>query len=167
MRSNSQLVLQRPSSSSQTLDVSASLLINFIINVARHTCEINATYFLGIVTTHNPPPPQGGKGGTLGISGWGCAAGTLEPLDYTRASYSFSWILLPYTRVNCPNHSYPRVPVFQKLRSLAHLKQSGNKTLYHNHFFIKKRFIYTCPPMPNTYVRIIKTIKCLYLTSSI
>ena len=25
-------------------------------------------------------------GGTLGISGWGCAAGTLEPLAYTRAS---------------------------------------------------------------------------------
>ena len=25
-------------------------------------------------------------GGTLGISGWGCAAGTLEPLTYTRAS---------------------------------------------------------------------------------
>ena len=25
-------------------------------------------------------------GGSLGISGWGCAAGTLEPLTYTRAS---------------------------------------------------------------------------------
>ena len=25
-------------------------------------------------------------GGTLGISGWGFAAGTLEPLTYTRAS---------------------------------------------------------------------------------
>ena len=25
-------------------------------------------------------------GGTLGISGWGCAAGTLAPLTYTRAS---------------------------------------------------------------------------------
>ena len=25
-------------------------------------------------------------GGTLGISGWGCAAGTLEPLAYIRAS---------------------------------------------------------------------------------
>ena len=25
-------------------------------------------------------------GGTSGISGWGCAAGTLEPLTYTRAS---------------------------------------------------------------------------------
>ena len=28
--------------------------------------------------------PRGGD--TLGISGWGCAAGTLEPLTYTRAS---------------------------------------------------------------------------------
>ena len=27
-----------------------------------------------------------GGGGTLGFSGWGCAAGTLEPLTYTRAS---------------------------------------------------------------------------------
>ena len=26
------------------------------------------------------------RGGTLGISGWGCAAGILEPLAYTRAS---------------------------------------------------------------------------------
>ena len=30
--------------------------------------------------------PPGGGGGTLEISGWGCAAGTLEPLTYTRAS---------------------------------------------------------------------------------
>ena len=29
------------------------------------------------------PPPGGG---TLGICGWGCATGTLEPLTYTRAS---------------------------------------------------------------------------------
>ena len=57
---------------------------------------------------------------TLGISGWGCAAGNLEPLTYTRAS--ISWILLPYTRVNTPNHSYPRVAVFQKLKSLAQSK---------------------------------------------
>ena len=27
-----------------------------------------------------------GGEGTLGISGWGCAAGTLEPLTYNRAS---------------------------------------------------------------------------------
>ena len=43
--------------------------------------------------------PRGGGGGvTLRISGCGCAARTLEPLAYTRAN--FSWILLPYTRVN-------------------------------------------------------------------
>ena len=30
--------------------------------------------------------PGGGGGGTLGISGWGYAAKTLEPLAYTRAS---------------------------------------------------------------------------------
>ena len=30
----------------------------------------------------------GGWGGTLGISRWGCAAGTLEPLTFTRASSS-------------------------------------------------------------------------------
>ena len=29
-----------------------------------------------------------GGGGTLGILGWGCAAGTLEPLAYTRARSS-------------------------------------------------------------------------------
>ena len=29
---------------------------------------------------------RGGGGDTLGISGWGSAAGTLEPLTYTRAS---------------------------------------------------------------------------------
>ena len=28
----------------------------------------------------------GGGGGTLGISGWECTTGTLEPLTYTRAS---------------------------------------------------------------------------------
>ena len=47
-----------------------------------------------------------GVGGTLGISGWGFDARTLELLAYTRAS--FSYILLPYTRVTSRNHSYPR-----------------------------------------------------------
>ena len=33
------------------------------------------------------PPQVGGVGGsTLGLSGWGCAAGTLKPLTYARAS---------------------------------------------------------------------------------
>ena len=30
--------------------------------------------------------PGGGGGGTLGISGWGCAVATLKPLTYTIAS---------------------------------------------------------------------------------
>ena len=31
-------------------------------------------------------PGVGGGGGTLGIFGWLCVAGTLEPVTYTRAS---------------------------------------------------------------------------------
>ena len=31
-------------------------------------------------------PGEGTGGGTLGISEWGCTAGTLRPLTYTRAS---------------------------------------------------------------------------------
>ena len=61
------------------------------------------------------------QAGTLGNSGCRWDARNLEPLAYTRASFSwillpilgktpqiratFSWILLPYTRVNSPNHS--------------------------------------------------------------
>ena len=44
-------------------------------------------------------------GGTLGISGWGCAAGTLEPSAYTRAS----------SAKFCSNQPYRRLAVFQKL----------------------------------------------------
>ena len=67
----------------------------------------------------NPP----GRGGTLGISDWGCAAGTLEPSTYTRAnSAEFCYPILLYYP------SYPRVAVFHKLvRSLA--QSSQNKTL--------------------------------------
>ena len=35
--------------------------------------------------------PRGGGGVTLGISGWRCAAGTLEPLTITRASLAEFW----------------------------------------------------------------------------
>ena len=71
----------------------------------------------------------GRGGGPLGISGWGYAAGTPEPLTYTRAiSAEF---FLPYTRVNSLNPPHPRIAVFQKLlRSLA--RSNENKTLYHN-----------------------------------
>ena len=60
-----------------------------------HT-RVGSTHQLGFLVKAITIPQ--GRGGTLGISGWGCAARTLEPLSYTRAS--FSWILLPYTRVN-------------------------------------------------------------------
>ena len=46
--------------------------------------------------------PGGGGGGTLGISGWGCAIETLEPLTYTRASSAkFCYPILELT---------PRIP---------------------------------------------------------
>ena len=66
---------------------------------------------------HNPP----GGGGSLGISGWGCAAGTLEPLTYTRASSAeFCHPILELTPQLPPPPPHPRVAVFQKLlRSLA------------------------------------------------
>ena len=57
------------------------------------------------------------RGGTLGIFVWACAARTLEPLAYTRAS--FSWILVPY----------PTVAVFRKLRSLAQSKVKPKQSL--------------------------------------
>ena len=59
------------------------------------------------------------RGGTLRISGWGCAARTLEPLAYTRVR--FSWILLPYTRVNSPNHSYPRQLINTPYQMVQHI----------------------------------------------
>ena len=73
----------------------------------------------------------GEGGGTLGISGWGCAAELLETLTYTRASSAKFCYPTLYTRVNAPNAPYPRVAVLKKLlRSLA--QSSQNKTLYHN-----------------------------------
>ena len=67
---------------------------------------------------------EGGVG-TFGLFEWGCAAGTLETLAYTRASFSeFYYPILDWTPQIPP---YPRVAVFQKqLRSLA--QSSQNKT---------------------------------------
>ena len=39
------------------------------------------TYIVSVLVWTVP-----GGGGTLGISGWGCATGSLEPLTFTRAS---------------------------------------------------------------------------------
>ena len=38
------------------------------------------------LNTNTENTPGGGGGGTLGIFGWVCAAGTLVPLAYTRVS---------------------------------------------------------------------------------
>ena len=40
----------------------------------------------GVIQFDNGVVGDNPGGGTLGISWWGCAAGTLEPLTYTRAS---------------------------------------------------------------------------------
>ena len=49
----------------------------------------------GRLCTNHP-----GGGGTLGISGWGCAAGPLEPLTYTRASSAeFCYPILAHTYI--------------------------------------------------------------------
>ena len=64
-----------------------------------------------------------GRGGTLRNFGWGCAAGTLELLAYTRASSSeFHYPILDLTP-QIPPSPHPRVAVFQKL-----LRFSQNKT---------------------------------------
>ena len=57
-------------------DVKKACIWNFRVNDSQTRCLVNR---FGI-------PPGGGGGRTLGISGWECAAGTLEPLTYTRAS---------------------------------------------------------------------------------
>ena len=61
----------------------------------RHTC---LTFYLPTKLLTNFEEAAAPRGGTLRISGCGCATRTLEPLAHTRAS--FSWILLPNTRVN-------------------------------------------------------------------
>ena len=75
--------------------------------------------------------PGGGRGGTLGIFGWGCAAGTLKPLAYTRASLACVAGGIVYqareiwrrnrctsrVRVGGGNHTIP--PVAQARASLA------------------------------------------------
>ena len=50
---------------------------------------LSCSYLIGRALGQTPTSnltPGGGGGGTLGISGWGCAVGTLEPLPYTKAS---------------------------------------------------------------------------------
>ena len=66
-----------------------------VLKSSSFTLEELATSVYGLA---DPTGYCQARGGTLRISGCGCAARTLEPLAYTRAS--FSWILPPYTRVN-------------------------------------------------------------------
>ena len=55
-----------------------------LLEVTRETLN-NSLHLLEVIhQALNNSHPRGG--GTLGIPGWGCAAGTLEPLSYTRAS---------------------------------------------------------------------------------
>ena len=50
------------------------------------------------------PDTRSPVGGTSGISGWGCATGTLETLAYTRASSAeFCYPILEYTPQIIPN----------------------------------------------------------------
>ena len=46
-------------------------------------------------------------GGTLGIFGWGCAAGTLEPLAYTRASSAEFYYPMNICHTYCVGESKP------------------------------------------------------------
>ena len=48
-----------------------------------------ATKEIGDVYTQAKPRRTAPGGGTSGITGWGCAAGTLEPLTYTRAEFCY------------------------------------------------------------------------------
>ena len=59
----------------------------------------------------------GGGGYTLGIFGWECAAGILEPLANTRArSKDFCYPILDLTpKIPPPPPPHPTVAVFQKL----------------------------------------------------
>ena len=50
-----------------------------------HCCKSLKCWLAKVICSVNQLKYRPG-GGTLGISGWGCAAGTLEPLAYTRAS---------------------------------------------------------------------------------
>ena len=63
---------------------------------------------------------RGGRpgGGTLGISGWGRAAGSLEPLIFTRASSATLY------QSKVPKFPYPRVAVY-----LVQIKSSTNRSV--------------------------------------
>ena len=65
-------------------DLGSPILICIIMKCTYDLSHVNETQSAmgryGTALTWTP------GAGALGISGWGCAAGTLEPLTYTRAS---------------------------------------------------------------------------------
>ena len=62
-----------------------------------------------------------GPGGTLGISGWGCATETLEPLAYTRAgSAEFCY---PYQRNE--HYNFFIIILFSLILFLLIIKESS------------------------------------------
>ena len=109
-------------------------------------------------------------GSTLGISGWGCAAGTLEPLAFTRAftrtftRESFRWIFLPYTS--------QITPILESFQSQRTILRESLLCLWTRVFDFQPQILVaslpvslvTCCAMPSTYVRII-IINCLILTN--
>jgi len=62
-------------------------MLSLAINLVFHVVLTIQVCLRSTSSQFNPPPPTGG---TLGIFGWGFAAGTLEPLAYTRANSEFS-----------------------------------------------------------------------------
>ena len=59
---------------------------HLIIVIIHSICFLNSEWLKAHALLRRSKINPGGGGGTLGISGWGCAARTLEPSTYTRAS---------------------------------------------------------------------------------
>ena len=61
-------------------------------NISMHMLQLIFIFPLFQIHWHTLPSRAGwGGGGYLGISGWGCAAESLEPLTFTRASSAEFW----------------------------------------------------------------------------
>ena len=67
-------------SSVPLIETFGRIVYGFTRGLTEHYNPEEPEYTAEILGYHPP------GGGTVGISGWGCAAGTLEPLTYTRAS---------------------------------------------------------------------------------
>ena len=74
------------------------------------------------------------RGGTLGISGWGCAAVTLEPLTYTRATILDKINGKPRPR-SSPNQEWGKLGVFAFRAPLSLIRGDGGLLF---HFILSK-----------------------------